>query len=148
MEIQYSLGGAGWATANVTADGKSVSMPVSYLHDSLRDLARAVLRLRDGEPEALVTFMDEPGEHHLTLRRVNDEVTVEVQWTDLWTNGKPIPQGEGRTLLEARVQFPEIQKAVLAVLDNAMNSLGVVGYKEKWVEHDFPTAEYEKLRAS
>ena len=148
MEIQYSLGGAGWATANVAADGKSVSMPVSYLHDSLRDLARAILRLRDGEPETLVTFMDEPGEHHLTLRRVNDEVKVEVQWTNRWTNGQPIPRGEGRTLLEARVPFSEIERAVLAVLDDVMNSLGVAGYKQKWIQHDFPTAEYQKLRAS
>ncbi|HEU4401395.1 MAG TPA: hypothetical protein VFT43_04760, partial [Candidatus Polarisedimenticolia bacterium] len=127
---------------------KSVSMPVSYLHDSLRELARAILRLSDGEPEALVTFMDEPGEHHLTLRRLNDDVAVAVQWTDSWTDGKPIPQGQGRTLLEARVAFSELQKAVIAALDDLMNSLGVAGYKEKWVEHDFPTAEYQKLRAS
>ncbi len=123
-------------------------MPVSYLHDSLRDLARAILRLREGEREVLVTFMDEPGEHHMTLRRLNHEVMVEVQWTDRWTDGKPIPPAEGRTLLEARVPFAELEQAVIAALDDVMNSLGVAGYKEKWIEHDFPTAEYQKLRAS
>ena len=148
VEFHYSLGGTGWATATVANDGKSVSMPASYLHDSLRDLAKAVLRLRDGESEALVIFVDEPGEHHLTLRRLSDDVTVEVQRTNLWTNGKPIPPGEGRTLFEARVPFSELQRAVLTALDDLMSSLGVVRYKEKWVEHDFPTAEYQQLRAS
>ncbi len=70
FHFSYELDGAGWATARIDHGNVSVDMTASYLHDSLRELANAVFRIsRALTAEQRVVFMDEPGEHQLTLRR-------------------------------------------------------------------------------
>jgi hypothetical protein len=69
MRINYELEHAGWATVTLECGGQQVTMAASYLHDSLRDLARASHSLVEGAEEATVVFMSEPGEHHVVMRR-------------------------------------------------------------------------------
>ena len=63
MRFDYKLDGAGWATATLSCDEQRIEMTVSYLHDSLKDMASAVLAILNGAVEVKVIFMDEPGEH-------------------------------------------------------------------------------------
>lgn len=124
--------------STLTASGQSVSMTVSYLHDSLHELATAVLRLQAGEPEAKVIFMDEPGEHHLILKRVGENVDLEVIWFDDWASWKITPDTEPRSVLAATVPLTEFHHAVTNILAGLLESFGLEGYKKKWIEHEFP----------
>jgi len=123
-------------------------MTVSYLHDSLRELATSVLRLRAGESEVKVIFMDEPGEHHLLLKRVGENLNLEVIWFDDWASWKLTPDMKPRSLLTVIVPLAEFHYAVTKALAGLLDSFGLEGYKKKWIEHEFPLKEFEALRAS
>jgi hypothetical protein len=85
MELSYVLDGTGWATVTIRAHDQLATVTASYLHDSLKDLASAVLLLSGGELEADVIFMDEPGEHHLVLKSLpNAVVGHELRWYEHW----------------------------------------------------------------
>ncbi len=148
MTLTYVIDGTGWATATLVTPAGSVRMTASYLHDSLGDLARAVLALQDGETDRIVVFMDEPGEHQVRFHRAGDDVAIEVCWYDDWASWKLEPRHAPATILGATVPFAVLRKAVARALTDLHDTVGVEGYKEQWVEHDFPQAEYQRLIAS
>jgi hypothetical protein len=148
VDFTYALDGPGWATATLALSDQSVSMTVSYLHDSLREVAASIVRLRAGESEAKVIFMDEPGEHHLILKRVGVNVNLEVIWFDDWASWKITPDTEPRSMLTATVPLVEFHHAVTNALAGLLDAFGLEGYKKKWIEHEFPLEEFETLRAS
>jgi len=120
-------------------------MTTSYLHDSLQELAAAVLHLLGAGEEATVVFMDEPGEHHLVLRRHDHDVALEVKWFDEWASWNLETPSGSKTLLETSVSLVGLQREVANALATLLATYGVDGYKKKWVEHDFPLAEYRAL---
>src|SRR5215471_2845322 len=86
--FEWALTGTGWATATLRlGDAQPVAMVASYLHDSLRDLAGALIALDGGAKEVAVVLMDEPGEHHVVMRRVGEnELEIEVRWFEDWAS--------------------------------------------------------------
>jgi len=75
IEFQYHLRNAGWADATIREGRDSVTMTVSYLHDSLEELADAMNLLLMGGKESGTVFMDEPGEHLMSLINPKDGPT-------------------------------------------------------------------------
>ena len=146
MNFTYTLDGTGWATATLAVGEKSVSMTVSYLRDSLRELANAGLRLRNGKTKAAVIFMDEPGEHHLLLKRVGDDLNVEIIWFDDWASWKLEPDTEPKSVFTATVPLTDFLLVATNALKILLDTFGLEGYKKKWIEHEFPLEEYKKLR--
>jgi hypothetical protein len=120
-------------------------MTVSYLHDSLRELAASIVRLRAGESEAKIIFIAEPGEHHLILKRVGENVNLEVIWFDDWASWKLTPATEPMSVLAATVPLAEFHYAVTNALAGLLDAFGLEGYKKKWIEHEFPLNEYKRL---
>lgn len=146
MRFDYRLDGAGWATALIGFGEREVILITSYLHDSLRDVASAARAVVEGTAgEARCLFMDEPGEHEVTLRRDGDEVVVEVRWFDDWKSWG-MYSGEGKLVLSGRVEVGALRAQIAGALSRVLAEHGLAGYKEKWVEHEFPTAEYNALR--
>lgn len=145
FRLEYELHDAGWATATVSFGRRSVPMVVSYLHDSLRQLASAIDSLDMKAREASVVFMDEPGEHHLILTRTAaDAIAVEVVWYADWRSWK-MYDGPGESRLQGKVRFADLRARVVALLAELLARHGRRGYRKKWVEHPFPMAEYERL---
>ena len=149
MDISYDLGEAGWATATVrSAEGGEVDMIASYLSDSLRDLAEATLRLCAGAPEATVVFMDEPGEHHLVLRRNDgDRLTYEVRWFDDWASWGSHPPDRYFVALKGQTTVRRLRRQVVNVLGDLDETFGPEGYRERWINAEFPSETYAALQA-
>lgn len=85
FQLQYELHEHGWAAARICHGEVSVEMTASYLHDSLRELANAAFSISRGSAESRVVFMDEPGEHQLTLaRETGGECRYSVKWYNDW----------------------------------------------------------------
>jgi hypothetical protein len=149
MDLSYVVDGTGWATATIRGDGQHATVTASYLHDSLKNLASAVLLLLGGEQEVDVIFMDEPGEHHLVLQRLpNGEVGYELRWYNHWFSWGYGECDDFRIVLTGRTSIRQLQDCVRHVLQEILDTLGVEGYKAKWAEHDFPISEFEKLKPS
>ena len=139
-ELRYTLEKAGWATATWD-DGAAVEITVSYLHDSLKDLAESVILLESREP-ASVLFMDEPGEHMLLLERSGEEVSYQLRWFQDWASWNFVPQTEFRVVAEGTMSFDHYRRQVSAVLRNILALHGLAKYKELWIEHEFPMEQY------
>ena len=145
LRLLYDLHDAGWATVTVECDDQKIEMTVSYLHDSLRDLASAARALARNETEATVVFMDEPGEHQMILRRISDkDVSLEILWYDDWKSWK-MYDGPGRRRLFGTTSVGEVRGQVLFELRRLLEEHGESGYVEKWGEHAFPMAELRDL---
>jgi hypothetical protein len=142
MEFKYELDDAGWACASLACDGQFVEMTVSYLHDSLGELASALAELMTGGRRAQVTFMDEPAEHDLVFERTHgDSVDVEV----VWHADRIIFPTRTQSLLRCSVHLADLRDQVVAALRQIFNRYGMEGYKARWIEHEFPIAQLEEL---
>ncbi|MBI4751153.1 MAG: hypothetical protein HY774_21965 [Acidobacteria bacterium] len=148
MKFQYILHRAGWATAILSCQDQTIEMTVSYLHDSLRNLASAVIALLNGATEVSVIFMDEPGEHRLVLRR-KDQTTVslEVRWYEDWYSWG-IGSSDFETLLSGVTRLTHLRGQVLSAMKQILDEHGEIGYKQKWCLHEFPMEELRQLQAS
>ncbi len=141
MKVEYELKGAGWALATIVTKTEEISVTVSYICDSLAELANAAFGLGTGANKAVVVFMDEPGEHQLILEKTDAET---AQATLCWYDDSRKPVQE-ETLLETTVKIKRFQHDVLFLMDNLLREHGLAGYKEKW-HKDFPVWSYERLK--
>lgn len=145
--IDYQVNKAGWATLAVRAeaDEKVAAFGVSYLHDSLGDLARMGLALNKGQSVASAVFMEEPGEVHLVVEGLSDALRFEVRWFDDWASWNMADPSSYKVLSQGEVGRAELVRNIQKVLARIHSEIGPARYLELWIEHEFPLAEYEQL---
>ncbi|WP_221029978.1 hypothetical protein [Actomonas aquatica] len=144
--LHYTLVGTGWAEAVLDHDGESVAVSASYLSDALGDLARAAIAVVRGTGEVSFSFAEEPGEYRWILRKQSPghhRLTL-LEFDKLWGNR---PDSAGTLLGEFTFESVEFGGMVLRTLAEVERMYGVSGYKERWVQYDFPHTEFATLRA-
>jgi hypothetical protein len=143
MFLQYTVQNAGWARVVVGSSSGYVDIPVSYLHDSLRDLGSAVVALSQGADQVTVTFVDEPGEHHLiATQQSSGVIEVEIRHFD---DHPPRSLDRFRLTFQAQSTVAELRVEVLASMRNILETDGLEGYLSKWMNHPFPLDHFEQL---
>jgi len=121
-------------------------MVVSYIDDSLLQLATAACRMADGATEGTVYFLDEPGEHELALNcNANGDIDFEVRWRDDWSSWGVAPKGVYETRLSGQCGISEFASAVLVALQELHREVGPEEYLKRWVAHPFPVAQMQRL---
>ncbi|MBJ2176477.1 hypothetical protein JBL43_19660 [Aureibaculum sp. A20] len=146
ITIEYILGENGWATANIGNGNIIQQMNVSYLHDTLKQLAESALFIKDQKGKRII-FMDEPGEHHLIIYRLSEkEIEYELRWYDTWANWNATQDEKFTLILSEKTTITNYINEVRNVLINIWENYGVESYKEKWINHQYPTSEFEKLK--
>jgi hypothetical protein len=146
LSLQYELHDAGWATATVRDGERHRKFRVSYLHDSLRELATAALSLRAGAREARIVFMEEPGEHHLHLVVAGELLAWQLRWFNDYASWNMSPADEYRIVLWGNSTLDRFVGEACNLLEEVLAKHGVAGYLENWEEHPFPEEELEQLR--
>lgn len=147
VDFQYDLGSAGWASVTISDDSHSATMAVSYLHDSLGELTNAMNLLLKGGVESRTIFMEEPGEHLMSLiNRRDDELEIEVRWFKDWASWNMNSKKDYDVVFKQTTSLFEFANKVCDNLDNIYFNEGIEGYKEKWIEHDYPLSAYLKLK--
>jgi hypothetical protein len=146
MDFSYRLIGSGWAEARIADQTTSAAMTASYLTDALGDLLSALAVLKRGESDSERFSWDgEPAEFRWILRRDGDEVDVSILWfQDIY---KPQHDDVGRVLFATRQPLAELLRAVSAGAARLLEDIGEDGYRERWVEHAFPTVALAELRS-
>jgi hypothetical protein len=145
VSFSYSLVGAGWSKCSAVIGEQCATVTASYLSDALGDLVRAVIRLVEGQPEASASFEEEPGEYRWRFfRKAPDRLSVRIlEFPQLWAYR---PDEEGKPVLEAECRLRTFAGAILSELQRLLAEYGAAGYREKWVQHDFPREEMERLQ--
>jgi hypothetical protein len=146
LQLNYILDDHGWANLRLTQGGQTVDMTVSYLHDTLAELVTAANLLLKGASEAKVVAMDEPGEHLIHLQATDDlHVAVEVRWFRDWASWNLITEKEFEVVFKADCTIKNFAFEVFVTAKAVLDNEGLEGYKEKWMRHDFPIDEYQRL---
>lgn len=135
----------GWACASVSDGSDSVTMRVSYLHDSLDEMTRAVVSLLEGAREASCVFLDEPGEHLWRMQRNDEHLSLQVLWFNDWASWG-FDSTESKVVFSTVVPLKKFATGIKRALDKIINEMGIEGYKEAWINHDFPIEQYDKLK--
>jgi len=147
FSLTYDLEDAGWAMARIEDDSAHFDITVSYLHDSLAQLAEAAISLNNGNKSASVIFMDEPGEVHLLLDvKTKEEVLYELRWFDDWTSWNMHPADDYKTFHSGQTSLREFTASVRNQLEEILKTYGEQGYKERWIENDFPSTLLLKIQ--
>lgn len=146
VRLRYTVGEAGWADVVIECGGGRAEMAASYLHDSLRDLLSGTNAILAGAESITVVFADEPGEHHLNVRRVDRRrIALEVIWHDRWLR-PGMGSGEGTRVLSCESTLAHLGGQVLSAATAIIDELGADGYRRKWLNHEFPVEQLEALR--
>jgi hypothetical protein len=144
IQIDYRLTGTGWAECNVSSGEQTCLLSASYLSDALRNLVLAANGVLAGFSKLTFSFDEEPGEFRwvITSPRLN-EVQIEIlEFHELW-GGRP--DTEGNSLYKSRCRPIVFAKAVEEAAKRVLETHGEGGYRKKWAEHPFPTAQYAEL---
>ena len=147
--FDYELRRAGWATATFCLGAAPVAVAVSYLHDSLRDMARALLGLDASPDEVAGFFVDEPGTVVLVMRRPDDHaLDLELFRFQDWISQWP-PRREERpeSLGSARHRWRTFRGGVMPVLQRLLRVHRTAGYLKLWAAHPFPIEELRVLES-
>ena len=123
---------------SIQDESQSFDITVSYLHDSLRNLAEAAKELRDGADAARVIFMDEPGEIQLILAQGKDTLHYELRWFDDWNSWGMHPDDNFKVVHQGTTTIQQFSGEVNKELKAILKQYGEDGYKERWIEHEFP----------
>lgn len=145
LQLNYILNNAGWAILEINNGEKTLKFNISYLHYSLKNLAESAIDLKNCR-EKLVIFMDEPGETWLILKKQeNNTIEYELRWYEDWASWNLINEEKYQLAMMGTITLPKYINEVRRNLIKIYEEIGVEKYKEKWIEHEFPLAEYQKL---
>jgi len=146
ITIEYKVENAGWAIAKIDNGEKHVEFEVSYLHDSLKELAESAIDLKTKNHKSII-FMGEPGEHRLILtKNAENKIAYELHSYADWFNWNLVSEEEYVLVLKGETTLAKYINQVRTVLATIFSEIGLEKYKQKWINHDFPIREYEKLK--
>lgn len=146
ITVQYNLTGRGWSECIVEINDQQAHLTASYLSNALADLLDAVTAVVRGADEATASFTEEPGEYRWRFRRSQDRLCVRILWfNEIWSN---YPDQDGELILEAECRLRTFAGAVLSASQQVLATHGLNGYREKWVNHEFPSNLQAKLKES
>ncbi|RYE27832.1 MAG: hypothetical protein EOP48_34185 [Sphingobacteriales bacterium] len=148
--FNYWLTGAGWAEVTFANDKQTITFEVSYLSDPLYDLFEGLLRLTTNKTDIeKIVFADEPGEHCLLLtRQENDELKIEIFWSDEWEEMNIVPK---TTTKKELVYFDtdtvnNFIKVVCEGICDLLQRTSLEEYKAKWHLYEFPVDIFNDLK--
>jgi len=145
FDIEYKLEEHGWATVILTNGEDKFDSAVSYLHDSLTELAELAIDLRNGLSDAKAVFMDEPGELQFVVKVLDEVAHYEGRWFNDWASWNMHPDTEYKVVIQGTCSVTRIIQKIAKVLWNIHQNIGPTEYKERWVEHEFPVKQFKAL---
>ena len=118
-------------------------MVVSYMSDSLLQLVEAAICLFDGSTSVRISFDDEPGEHRCIVNRTGSDIQIRILWFEEFQ--ARLPDDRGHEVFGCASTASQFVAEVFSCCKRLLEEHGEVGYKERWVMHEFPTDRFEHL---
>jgi hypothetical protein len=147
ISIEYKLTGRGWAKCIINIDDRQACLTAAYLSDALANLLYAMIDMVKGSDRSTATFAEEPGEYRWCFQRVSqDRICVRILWFEETFSKRP--DEEGKLILEAECRLRTFAGAVLSASQQVLSKYGLDGYREQWVNNDFPSRLQVKLKES
>jgi hypothetical protein len=146
LRFHYELTGAGWSSATLSDDHSEAHLSASYLSDALGNLIAAVALVVEGVSSTSCSWDEEPGEYRWNFVRREDHMEITILWfNELWGQR---PDSEGSPVFAGIYPVSTVARAFLSGADSVLSSMSMTEYREKWIEHDYPTQAVERLRSA
>jgi hypothetical protein len=144
MEIDYRIVGVGWASVTVSHLGHTVEFKASYLTDVMGELVAGAILALPCEDEVRFSWELEPGELRWILTPIDGQLRVQVlAFRDFLDHAD---DEDGRDAFRCELPSRGFAQAVAVAAEQVLRELGFDGYRERWVEHDFPIDSLDELR--
>ncbi|MEV5024543.1 hypothetical protein [Paenibacillus sp. LPE1-1-1.1] len=146
MRFKYELTGRGWASGFIEMNSNTVYFATSYITDALDEMLKALILLNPELSPYPVSnsqfeWNEEPGGTVWKFRKIDDLLNVQIMSFENLRNKKQLV-----IELNESCSISEFSEAVVQALELLLSLHGKEGYKEKWVNYDFPTHNYLKLK--
>jgi hypothetical protein len=146
LRFKYELTGRGWVSGFIEMNSNTFYFATSYITDALDEMLKALILLNPELSPFPVSnsqfeWNEEPGGTVWKFRKIDDLLHVEIMSFENLQNKKQLVIG-----LNESCSITEFSEAVVQALDLLLSLHGKEGYKEKWVNYDFPTNNYLKLK--
>lgn len=145
MQVRMELTGPGWMRLTLAHGPRSVELIASYLNDTPRELLDALLRVLNGEREARVVLVEEPGEAVMRLRVLPGEL-LRIE-TYAPTEDGPPPGDPGEPVFRHTELAERFAARVWGELGRLLREHGEDGFHRHWGLGGFPRQEYDTLEA-
>lgn len=145
FSIEYKVQEHGWAEVFISDGETTIDSPVSYLHDSLRELAEMAISIKAGHKQSKVVFMDEPGELQFLVTLKGEQANYEARWYNDWASWGMGSESEFKPMLQGSCSSSRIVHQITKVLWHIHQNVGPEKYKELWGEHEFPVKQFTVL---
>lgn len=143
FDFSYEVTGAGWSKALISDGEHRATVTASYLTDALRDLLDAVAAVAEGESESRCLWTEEPGEFRWVFRGAHGE--VEIQVIEFEQTYSREPDLDGTLRFRSTQPVGLVARRVAKSAQDLFDTLGPHGYKDRWIEHPFPSDALERL---
>lgn len=149
MKFTYELTAIGWADVYWEKDGKTIYFSVSYLSDALGDLLNClidILNLSKTDKfyrKDSVLWHAEPSGYHWRINLV-DSCNIRVKIESV--SDAFITDSERVVVEDSIYDLNQFLTMIIEGVDILLHRYGFVGYKDTWVNHDFPIYPYLRLK--
>jgi|GEM_PF-1948367 len=144
MDIIMNLQPHGWLDISITSsEGEIIEIPVSFLTDSIHELADKSSLLDKDFNEVIITMQTEPGEFRFKITRITNSL-CNFQVYEMSDNFSCELNEEGKLLISEQLQTIRLLRIIHRELTR-MKDLGFKEFQERW-NSEFPLNAYEKLR--
>ncbi len=148
LQIDYQLTGTGWAECHVRYGESECLLTASYLSDALGNLVLAAAGVLGGMPSVAVSFDEEPGENRWVIQIIPSGGGLKLRILQFKGTWQYLPDEQGRQLFAAVVPVREFGIAVRDAALRVLEAHGRDGYRQKWVDAEFPSRQLELLEAA
>ena len=143
LKLHYEVSNGGWATLGMHHPRGNAVIDVSYLHDSLLDLAKAAIASITTEELAEVIFVEEPGHVVMEVGPVTgSELPLTVIRYEDWPEREA---NQAEVVLKARIQRDNFVREVAHLLEDIQQKLGEPEYSRRWKLAPFPSEVAQRL---
>ena len=146
VRLRYELHEHGWADCSVEIGENRLALSASYLSDALESLGSAVVAMLRGEHASTAVFSEEPGEFQWRFTQVPpDQLRVQILWSLPRWDEKP---HDPRTpIFDATCRLRIFAGQLLSEFQRLLREYGEVGYKQRWVQHRFPSERLHQIES-
>lgn len=152
MRFQYILSGSGWAEGFIEVNSQRCDFNPSYLTDALGDLLDSFLQILLYEPNPKknhfnkVSFCwdEEPnGTEWILTRLENEKVSLVIKsFNDIYSKSTE----QGSVVINTICNFTDLLSEIIREVDGLLTKHGIAGYKESWLNHEFPLSSFLRLK--
>ncbi|PKA81993.1 hypothetical protein ATE92_0116 [Ulvibacter sp. MAR_2010_11] len=145
ITLDYELFGAGWANVTIGNGNSQFTLSYSYLHDSLKELAKSAVQIKHSQSSTIV-FVLEPEECQLILNKLEtNKLRFELRKYPEWSEYNST-RTNFELLMSGTCTVNNYINEVRNILIGILEKMSPSDYKKKWKLSDFPISEYELLR--